>query len=214
MHSRLLASLGFAVLLMASPAALAADAGCCTDKSQAAPAADKACCGDKAQAAPAGHAAHSAPAADTGNKTHACCDMPCCKDHKVPVVDANADLLTDPFFLALQTDPPVPPVVAAPARQATVVWFQQPVRIGNHILQGRYVIEHDNDRMAAGGPCTYIYAWDNQKVPVVAFHCEHLDRPGVEKTTVVLQTGPDGFKRLVEFQFPGDTGGHGTPIIR
>lgn len=144
----------------------------------------------------------------------ACCDMPCCQDHKVPVVTAGADLLTDPFFLAFQTEPPVPPAETAPARLATVVWFNQPVRIGNNLLQGRYVIEHDNDRMAAGGPCTYIYTWEDQVVPVVAFHCVHLDRPGVDKTTVVLSTGSDGFKRLVEFQFPGDAGGHGMPTVR
>lgn len=181
MHSRLLASIGLAGLLFASPA-FAADASCCQDMKAEKP----------------------------------CCAMPCCADHKghVPTVAMPEADLTDPFFLALQTEPPAPPVVAVPARQATVVWFHQPVRVGNNILQGRYVIEHDNDRMAAGGPCTYIYAYDDQKVPVVAFHCVHLDRPGVDKTTVVLQPGPDGFKRLVEFQFPGDTGGHGTPTIR
>jgi hypothetical protein len=129
---------------------------------------------------------------------------PCCQEMK-------ADLAGDPFFQALDTALPVAPV---PARQSTVVWFHQPVRIGNNILQGRYVIEHDNDRMAAGGPCTYIYKFEDQKIPVVAFHCVHLERDGVDKTTVVLSTGPDGFKRLVEFQFPGDTGGHGTPIVR
>ena len=143
-----------------------------------------------------------------------CCDMPCCNTHPPTVAMPDADL-TDPFLLALlQTEPPVPPPVAVPARQSTIVWFHQPVRIGNNILQGRYVIEHDNDRMAAGGPCTYIYKWEDQTVPVVAFHCVHLDRPGVEKTTVVLTHGSDGFKRLVEFQFPGDSGGHGTPIVR
>lgn len=179
MHSRLLASIGLAGLLMASPA-FAAAAPCC-DQMKA----------DKAS-----------------------CDMPCCKDHAamdhsgMTMAEANA---VDVFF---QMDQPAPAEVTPPARQATMVWFHQPVRIGRNILQGRYVIEHDNDRMAAGAPCTYIYAWEDQKVPVVAFHCVHLDRPGVEKTTVVLATASDGLKRLVEFQFPGDSGGHGTPTVR
>ena len=158
----------------------------------------------------------AAPCCQEKKAEKACCDMPCCKDHAAPMamMAMPDEALTDPFFLALQTDPPVPPVLAAPARQATIVWFNQPVRIGNNILQGRYVIEHDNDRMAAGGPCTYIYKFEDQVTPVVAFHCVHLDRPGVDKTNVVLINGSDGFKHLVEFQFPGDSGGHGTPTVR
>jgi hypothetical protein len=179
MHSRLLASIGLAGLLFASPAVAAG--------------------------APSGQ----------DMKADKACDMPCCKDHAGMTHSAMpASGLTDPFFLAIQNDSPVPPPAAVPARQATVVWFNQPVRIGNNILQGRYVIEHDNDRMAAGGPCTYIYKFEDQKVPVVAFHCVHLERSGVDQATVVLSTGPDGFKRLVEFQFPGDSGGHGTPTVR
>ena len=67
-------------------------------------------------------------------------------------------------------------MVTVAARQATDVWFMQPVRVGDTILQGRYVIEHDNDRMARGEPCTHIYAFNNQKTPIVAFHCMHLQR--------------------------------------
>ena len=180
MHSRLLASIGLAGLLFASPA-IAADAPCCQEMK-----ADK-----------------------------PCCDMPCCKDHAgmthstMPMAD-----LADPFFLAIQNELPVPPLAAEPVRQATVVWFNQPVRIGNNILQGRYVIEHDNDRMAAGGPCTYIYRFEDQKVPVVAFHCLHLDRPSSDKGTVVLHKGGDGFLHLDEFQFPGDPAAHGMPTVR
>lgn len=143
---------------------------------------------------------------------HACCDMPCCKD-KAPMVMADADL-ADPFFMAIQTDPPVPPAATTPARQVTVVWFQQPVRMGNNILQGRYVIEHDNDRMAAGGPCTYIYRFENQKTPVVTFHCLHLDREVGDEGTVVLHRGADGFLYLDEFQFRGDPAAHGMPTVR
>ena len=178
MHSRLLASIGFAGLLFVSPAAFAAEGSCCADKA--------ACC-EKAD--------------------QACCDMPCCKDHGVKV-EANA---VDLFF---QMEQPAPSEVTAPARQATVVWFNQPVRIGNNILQGRYVIEHDNNRMARGEPCTHIYAYNDQKNPIVAFHCTHLERETSKTGTVVLHSGSDGFKRMVEFQFPGDPGGHGLPTVR
>jgi hypothetical protein len=177
MYSRLLASIGLAGLLFASPAFAAAP--CCQDMK-----ADK-----------------------------ACCDMPCCKDHAGMMAATDPDL-TDPFFLAVSYEPPVPPLATEPVRQAIVVWFQQPVRIGNNILQGRYVIEHDNDRMAAGGPCTYIYKFEDQKVPVVAFHCLHLEGTNGEKGAVVLHKGADGFLHLDEFQFPGDPAAHGMPTVR
>lgn len=177
MYSRLLASIGFAGLMFASPAFAAAP--CCQDMK-----ADK-----------------------------ACCDMPCCKDH-VATVAMPDSALTDPFFLAIQTEPPVPPVVNVAARQTTAVWFMQPVRVGDKILQGRYVIEHDNDRMARGEPCTHIYAFNDQKTPVVAFHCTHLERDAAKGNTVVLQSNPDGLKTLTEFQFNGETAAHGYPTVR
>jgi len=192
MHSRLIAFIGLAGLLVATPAAVAANDGCCQDKPMA-------CCQDKAMAA-----------------DHACCDMPCCKAHKAPMAQAD-NSNANPFFQDFQTDLPAAPAVAAaaePARQATVVWFRQPVRIGQNILQGRYVIEHDNDRMAAGGPCTYIYKFEDQKIPVVAFHCVHLDREPGGEGTVVLHRGSDGFLHLDEFQFPGDPAAHGMPNVR
>ncbi|MDP3720041.1 MAG: hypothetical protein Q8T13_19950 [Acidobacteriota bacterium] len=136
MYSGLLASLGFAGLLLIAPAALAAEPGCCSDKAQAAPAAqpaDKGCCGEKSQAAPvadkaccgekapAAHAVHAADKADkpqAAQASHACCDMPCCKDkanHKnhVPAMAMLEADATAIFLMTMQTDPPAPPVVAA-----------------------------------------------------------------------------------------------------
>src|SRR6187397_3011617 len=79
-----------------------------------------------------------------------CCtaqpEMKCCAEP-----DAIAMLLQGQDLLDPQWAP------APPVRQATEVWFQRPVRVGRNILQGRYVIEHDNDRMARGEPCTHIY---------------------------------------------------------
>ena len=62
------------------------------------------------------------------------------------------------------------------SRQTMTVWFHRPVKIGDRILLGQYVIEHDTVRMARNRPCTYIYAASDQRLPVVAFHCTHLKR--------------------------------------
>jgi hypothetical protein len=133
-----------------------------------------------------------------------CCDMPCCTD-KVAAVDGSAiDML-----LGSNLETTLDPL----ANQQTQVWFQRPVRIGNTILQGRYVIEHDNDRMARGEPCSYIYAFNDRTKPVVTFHCTHLERGAVSTNTVVLySTGDGGIQKMSEFQFIGETAAHGVPI--
>ena len=149
-----------------------------------APAAVEASCCDQK-----GHAAHQA---------QACCDKPCCQDHKAVEVKADPQLN------------PAPPV-----RQTAEVWFQRPVLVGRAILQGHYVIEHDNDRMARGEPCTHLYAFNDQTTPIATFDCTHLERDRAAQNTVVLTTTSDGsMQRLTEFQFAGETFAHGYPSVR
>ena len=156
-------------------------------------------------------AASAAPCCDHHQTANACCDMPCCADHKTASTEPSA---IDIFFamndqvVEAQLEP------AAPVRQVTEVWFTRPTRVGRQILQGRYVIEHDNERMARGEPCTHIYAYSDQKTPVVAFHCTHLDRGRADKNVAVYYTDADGLARLTEYQFAGETAAHGVPIVR
>jgi len=111
------------------------------------------------------------------------------------------------------TDPQLNP--APPVRQLAEVWFKRPVLVGRAILQGRYVIEHDNDRMARGEPCTHIYPYNDRTKPVAAFHCTHLERARTDQNTVSLVPAPDGrLQVLTEFQFAGETAAHGYPTIR
>ena len=137
------------------------------------------------------------------HKEHsACCDRlmaTCCKEKDDPI--ARAVLLPD-----LADEP-------RPARETMVVWFHNPVRIGDRVLQGKYVIEHDNNRMARGGPCTFIYAASDLRLPVVAFHCTHLERARSTAPTLVLRSlgEANGMKELVGFQFAGEIGAHGVP---
>lgn len=143
-----------------------------------------------------------------GHDMKGCCDMPCCTDQALKAQPGEVALL-----LPLENDPQL--MAAPPARQLTEVWFHRPVRVGSKVMQGRYVIEHDNDRMARGEPCTHIYAYDNQKVPVVAFHCTHLERDRAGKNiAVVVSTGDGVMQKLTEFQFAGETASHGVPAER
>ena len=103
-----------------------------------------------------------AEAACCDQKMMSCCEtqvMPCCAD-----TDAVQVLMA---AVPLQNDPQLNP--APPARQITDIWFKEPTFVGKTILQGHYVIEHDNDRMARGEPCTHIYAFDDRTAPVVTF---------------------------------------------
>lgn len=161
--------------------------------------------------AAAGAVAAPAPAAAACCDQHAqtaaaCCDMPCCKDHH-QAGDVNV------VEMMLAADPQLNP--APPVRQSAEVWFHRPVMVGSSILQGRYVIEHDNNRMARGEPCTHIYAYDNRNKPVAAFHCTHLERDRADQNVVVVYTTSDGrTQRLSEFQFAGETAAHGYPTVR
>jgi hypothetical protein len=141
----------------------------------------------------------------------ACCDqkmMSCCEKEVMPCC-ADKDAVQVLLALApLQSDPQLNP--ATPARQLTSIWFKQPVRFGNKILQGHYVIEHDNDRMARGEPCTHIYAFDDRTTPVVTFHCTHIERGRTTENIAVLATKGD-YKVMTEFQFAGETAAHGVP---
>lgn len=142
----------------------------------------------------------------------ACCDMPCCENKTMPCCEKmnhDHDVLA---MLPVQRDPQLEP--APPVRQLTEVWFMRPTWIGKSIVQGRYVIEHDNDRMARGEPCTHVYAYDDRVTPVATFHCTHLERDRASKNTVELITLPDGTQKLTAFQFAGEIAAHGYPTVR
>jgi hypothetical protein len=148
--------------------------------------ADAACCDQ------AGHATHEMKA-----------DKPCC----------NEGAKTSAVDVLMGMDPQLNP--APPVRQLADVWFKRPVMVGRSILQGRYVIEHDNDRMARGEPCTHIYAFEDQKKPIVTFHCTHLERDRTKQSiVVVVSTSDPMIQRMTEFQFAGETASHGYPTVR
>lgn len=149
-----------------------------------------------------------APASAAAQATHkhdAAKPMACCEGKTMPCCEAKD---TDIIGQLVSQQPPSPP-----AKQLNEVWFMRPVMVGRKILQGHYVIEHDNDRMAAGGPCTYIYAFNDRTKPVVAFYCEHLEREPATRNIVVLERRGD-IEEMKEFQFRGETASHGVPIVR
>lgn len=172
------------------------------------------CCGGGATAID--HSAHGAPAtpampaASAGScakhemaaPAPAATPKPCC-NHHAAVVPAD-----DPAVAMAGLGLAEPQAV-----KVIEVVFRDPVQVGDTLLMGAYLIEHDDARMARGEPCTYIYAADDRRAPVATFHCEHLERPAGDTATIVLApTMNPAIKRLLEFQFGGDTASHGVPI--
>jgi hypothetical protein len=123
------------------------------------------------------------------------CAMPCCKHGET----------------AVNMEPMDESVTAAPTRQQVVVWFKDPVLVGPNFLMGRYVIEHDTERQARGEPCTHLYPLNDQRTPILAFHCTHLDAKKSDRDLVKLQRRGDGVLQLLSFQFAGEQAAHGYP---
>jgi hypothetical protein len=191
MRFKIFAFIWFAALA-AAPVILSADTGCCDQP--------MACC--------------EQPAAGCCDGTPG--DKSCCSQHATHGIDVDP-IEPSAVEILIAMDPnAILPAAAEdpPVRQTAVVWFNRPVWVGNTVLMGKHVIEHDTDRQARGEPCTHIYLAENMTVPVATFHCTHLDRQTVEKTTVVLRSLPDGTQKLLEFQFAGEPAGHGFPTGR
>ena len=176
------------------------------------------CCGGGATPA-MDHAAHAAPAQPAASAP--AMKPGCCASHATAAPAAPAARMACCKHVGGMAMPADDPLVAMaglglvspqPVKYIDAV-FRDPVRVANTVLMGRYVIEHDDARMARGEPCTYIYEADDLRAPVVTFHCEHLERPAADAATLVLGTSINpAVKTLKEFQFGGETASHGVPV--
>lgn len=102
----------------------------------------------------------------------------------------------------------------AQGKEIAVVEFTDKTKIQDKVLQGTYIFEHDDERMAKGEPCMYIYLSEKGKPGerVAAFHCTPVDRT-LAKNLVIsvgMTANPDVWQ-LKEIQFVGTTKGHLVP---
>lgn len=103
----------------------------------------------------------------------------------------------------------------APTRQWTLVNFVDTVRVSGQLLMGPYLIIHDAAKMARGEACTTIYRFDPKAGPreeAVSFHCTPSEREVCATTKLTtVRDSYTGLLNLTEYQFAGDTEGHGVP---
>jgi len=102
------------------------------------------------------------------------------------------------------------------ARQWAVVYLHEPTLIGSTIVQGPVIFTHDEEKMARGEPCTTVQLFEpgqGPAEPIASFHCTPVRRQPVG--TFTIRTRPntqDGIGCvLTEYQFAGDSEGHGVP---
>lgn len=98
--------------------------------------------------------------------------------------------------------------------QKAVVVFDEPTKLLKVTLKGQYLFVHDDERMARGEACTYVYPYTEGKQGdlVVSFHCRPVPRQKAGHFSVTVTMQPDSNRdELVEYQFAGSTEGHRVP---
>ena len=104
----------------------------------------------------------------------------------------------------------------APSHQAAIVRFERPTWVASEMLIGTYMIVHDEDKMTRGEPCTALYRVGTRARPleeVVSFHCIPRVRKVVPSFTIAVSANPaPSIDTLTEYQFAGDSEGHGVPM--
>jgi hypothetical protein len=118
-------------------------------------------------------------------------------------------------------------VRVSPVRQWAIVNFDRTTDVSGALLNaGRYLIVHNAEKMARGDACTTFYSFgesgNGAQEAAVSFHCVPREREGTSKTTLTITTIPGDTRgctyswgwtmdKLTEYQFAGDSEGHGVP---
>ena len=105
--------------------------------------------------------------------------------------------------------------VVSNGRHWTTISFMEPVMVKNQFIMGSVLIVHDDEKMARGEPCTTFYRFEPGRGPkeeLVSFHCRPIHRDAAAQTVLKVVGGPDGCKRLTEYQIAGDAEAQGVPL--
>jgi len=92
--------------------------------------------------------------------------------------------------------------------------FDRPVQLLGATLKGEYLFVHDDQAMARGDACSFVYkgSAEIQGNLVVSFHCTPALRNKVSHFTVRTFLTEPGKYALREFQFAGSSEAHLVPV--
>jgi uncharacterized cupredoxin-like copper-binding protein len=100
----------------------------------------------------------------------------------------------------------------AAGKKRAVMQFIEPVKLMGVTLKGEYLFVHDDEAMARGETCTFVYKGNapiDSKL-VVSFHCLPVQRARVGSFTVRM-VDVAGVTQVREYQFEGETETHLVP---
>ena len=101
-------------------------------------------------------------------------------------------------------------------KEMAVMKFNYTVTLMDVSLKGEYLFVHDDEAMARGEACTYIYKGVSEapKNLVASFHCIPAARTKTASFTVRTSMISPGVYELKEYQFAGSTESHLVPITQ
>ena len=98
-------------------------------------------------------------------------------------------------------------------KERGVTKFTEPVRLMGTELKGEYLFVHDNEAMARGDACTYVYKGLAESVNnlVISFHC--LPAPALRGPYFRVRVSLNmlGQYEITEYQFAGSSEVHMVP---
>jgi hypothetical protein len=131
--------------------------------------------------------------------------------------------LTTLFFGVMTINAAVPAwlaTVAQSGKTTAVVEIPDKTRLLKAELLGKYIFVHDDEKMASGEPCFYVYRYTEAitgqpeikpETLVVSFHCQPVERPKVNQPVLTYGVVRNGLFQLREIQFSGSLEGHRVP---
>ena len=120
------------------------------------------------------------------------------------------------FTLTNSATPTVTNAADSSKKEMAVMKFNYTVTLMDVSLKGEYLFVHDDEAMARGEACTYIYkgVYEEPKNLVASFHCIPAARKKAESFTVRTSMVSPGVHELKEYQFAGSTESHLVPITQ
>jgi hypothetical protein len=107
-----------------------------------------------------------------------------------------------------------------PGKDMAVVDLTEKTMLMRTALLGKYIFVHDDQKMAQGEPCFFVYEYSQDQAGqpearpdklVASFHCEPIARAKARQLVTTFQMGSGGNLELREVQFAGTTEGHRVP---